>query len=380
MDNKIITFSFCESFIDNLTKYIDTNFLNSGQDLSRLAIVFGGKRPALFLKRELAKKIKKSFYPPKFFTIDEFIKDTARKNDSFSETQDLDSCYLIYKLAQQRTPQILKGRETFAQFLPWTREILKFIAHLDLECVDSKSLQSIEANAQIGYAVPDDINRLLERIVTIREAYHEVLLREQQYSRGLQYSRAAEGIADAKFDEFDQILFCNFFYFHRSEEMIAKNLYERGKATLIFQGDQRKWPVLDRIAKNFSCRLLEGEQPETPVFDLKLYSGFDAHSQIGIVREILGKIKNLDDTVIVLPDPDQIIPLLSEMTAITEDFNISMGYPLRRSSLYTLCEFIFHAQLSRKEHRYYAKDYLKVLRHPFIKKARTRKKAGSLRS
>ena len=55
-----------------------------------------------------------------------------------------------------------------------------------------------------------------------------------------------------------------------------------------------------------------------------------------------------------------------------------MGYPLRRSSLYSLCSFIFHAQLSKKNDppymarlakggRYYAKDYLKTLRHPFVK-------------
>jgi len=66
---RIITYPFNEAFIDNLIEYIDENYLKPGKDISKLAIVFGGKRPALFLKRELAKKIKGSFYPPKFFTI-----------------------------------------------------------------------------------------------------------------------------------------------------------------------------------------------------------------------------------------------------------------------------------------------------------------------
>jgi inactivated superfamily I helicase len=47
-----------------------------------------------------------------------------------------------------------------------------------------------------------------------------------------------------------------------------------------------------------------------------------------------------------------------------------MGYPLRRSSLYFLLDFVMKAQLSRKVGRYYAKDYLKVLRHPFVKNLR----------
>ena len=94
-------------------------------------------------------------------------------------------------------------------------------------------------------------------------------------------------INEVSFEEFDQILFCNFFYFNRSEEKIVKNLYERDKATLIFQGDQRKWPVLDRISTRFSFPILEGDKPQATNFNLKLYSGFDTHAQVTIVREII---------------------------------------------------------------------------------------------
>ncbi|OGX27282.1 MAG: hypothetical protein A2787_04310 [Omnitrophica WOR_2 bacterium RIFCSPHIGHO2_01_FULL_48_9] len=390
--NNVITYPFTESFLDNLIDYIEENFVKKGKDLSRVAVVFGGKRPTLFLKRELAKRLGKGFYSPKFFSIDEFITYTLNKKESFQPGQDMDSCYLLYKLAREHTPQILKGRETFAQFLPWTREILSFIDQLDLENIADKTLENIEANAEIGYAVPADINRLLENIVVLRRAYHRALHEQKIFSRGLQYLRAGQVVAEAEFAEFEQILFCNFFYFNRSEEAVVKNLYERNKATLIFQGDERRWPVFKRISRNFGAAIEEGKEPLTPQFDLKLYAGFDTHSQVGLVREILQKIKKqapqeLSQTVIVVPDPDHIIPLLSEVTQVAQDFNISMGYPLKRSSLYTLFEFIFQSQASRKsvqsadgldeispnnrnsgrKHRYYAKDYLKTISHPFIK-------------
>jgi len=375
MQNKIITFPFTKPFLDNLADYIEKNYIQPKKDLSRLAIVFGGKRPALFLKKELGRRLHGAFYPPQFFTIDEFMAYIVRQKETFKPIEDLDTCYLLYQLAQKHTPQILKGRETFAQFLPWTREVLAFIDQLDLENVDDKRLKNIEANAEIGYPVPDDINRLLENIVILRGAYHQALEKEKTYSRGLQYLRAAEVITDVELKEFDQILFCNFFYFNKSEEKVAQNLYERNQATFIFQGDERKWPVLSRIAKVLAVKIEEAEEPPTPKFDLKLYCGFDAHTQVGLVREILKNIKSqtpgsLDKTVIVLPNSDNIIPLISEITPLVEDFNISMGYPLRRSSLYTLFEYIFQAQLSRKNHRYYAKDYLKVISHPFIKNLR----------
>lgn len=365
--DKIITYSFCEPFKDKLVDYIRREYIDGGKDLSRLAIVFGGRRPALFIKRDLAKLLKRSFYPPQFFTIDEFIHYTASKSGAFLATQDMDNCFLLYKLAKKVTPQILEGRETFALFLPWIQEILKFIDHLDLEDIEDSALKNIQANAEIGYDVPEDINRLLENIIVLRRAYHKELEKNKTYSRGLQYLKASQVVSGHDFAEFDEILFCNFFYFHRTEERIVKDLYNRGKATLIFQGDQAKWPVLERIAHKFVVPITEGEKPKSPKFALDLHAGFDIHSQIGLVREILKKKKPSARTVIVLPDPQQIVPLLSEIHPLIEDYNISMGYALKRSSLYSLFEFIFKAQLSAKDGRYYTKDYLKALRHPFVK-------------
>ena len=83
ISSKIITYSFCESFKDRLVDFIRTQYIDQGRDLSRLAVVFGGRRPALFLKRELAGIVQKSFYPPVFFTIDEFVAYTVKKAGRF---------------------------------------------------------------------------------------------------------------------------------------------------------------------------------------------------------------------------------------------------------------------------------------------------------
>jgi len=364
---KILTYSFCDNFLDKLANYLDENYLKKNKDISRLAICFAGRRPALFLRKELAQRIKANYFPPRFFTIDELISFSANKKESFSAINDLDNCYLLYKLAKRIAPHILRGRESFAQFLPWTREIASFIDQLDLENIADDSLRNIEANAQIGYDVPEDINVLLQTIVDLRSEYHKELNAQKKYSRGLQYLRAAEAVVHQDFDEFENIIFCNLFYLNKTEETFIKTLYEKDKATLIFQGDQRKWPVLERVARNFSVSLLEGKTCRVPQFKMNLFEGFDGHSQIGAVTEIFRKIKNPHNTVIVLPDPKHIVGLISEISSVTEDFNISMGYPLKRSSLYSLFEFMFKAQTSRRQGRYYTKNYLRVLKHPFVK-------------
>jgi len=365
--NNIITYSFCENFLDRLADYIDENYVRPGKDLSRLAIVFGGRRPSLFLKRELARRINAAYIPPRFFTIDEFLSYTVHRKETFAAVQDLDQCYLLYRLVKEVAPDIIVGREAFAQFLPWTREVLHFIDQLDLEQVTDQSLADIQAAARIGYPVPEDINRLLKQIVKVRQAYHEQMKSSAVYSRGYQYRRAAELVSDVDFAEFDEIFFCNFFYFNRSEEAVVKNLYDRGKVKFFFQGDERRWPILKRIAGRLGNSIVEGSEPATPQFKLQLHSGFDIHSQIGLAREILKNIPRLEKTVIVVPAAEHVVPLLSQIAGEVADFNVSMGYPLKRSSLYSLFDMVFAAQLSRRDDGYYARDYLKVLRHPLVK-------------
>ena len=80
--NNVITYNFTEDFIVRLADYLEDNFIKKGRDLSRVAIVFGGKRPALFLKRELAGRVKSGFFPPQFFAMDQFIRHIVfLKND-----------------------------------------------------------------------------------------------------------------------------------------------------------------------------------------------------------------------------------------------------------------------------------------------------------
>lgn len=363
--NNIITIPFTEPFLGHLVEYIHAQYLRQGKDLRRLAIVFGGRRPALFVKRQLAQRIQGPFYPPRFFTIDEWMTHVA--GAQARPLSDLEHAFVIYRLAQIHTPEILQGRAGFAQFLPWAREILRFIDHLDLENTPADALQVLREHAAIGFNVPDDINQLLQAIVVLRRAYHSHLSEQQLTSRGYQYLNAARGVAQYSGQEFDGIVFANFFYLHRTENAVIKNLYDRGKAILFMQGDERRWPALKRIAQTFGQPVVEGPHVKPTAFNLKLYAAFDMHAQAGLVCEILKKISDLNKTVIVLPEPDFILPLLSAISAQLEEFNISMGYPLKRSSLYALLVLMFTVQSSRKQGLYYSRDYLKVLRHPLVK-------------
>jgi len=364
--NKTITYSFHDNFIEKAADYILGNFAGNGRDFGRIACVFGGKRPALFLNRALAKRIKGSFIPPRVFSIDEFMRYLVSLDTSLSVISELDACYVVYALARKIAPAIVRGRDSFKDFLPWAQEIISFIEQIDLEDIKEGSLNSIQKSSSIGYEIPENINVLLQHIIKIRGAYHKVLAKDRKYSRGSIYLLASQKISANALDEFDTVLFCNFFYLHATEQAVVKEVVNKGKGVCIFQGNQDDWSVLEKNAKYLEVSI---RPEEKAVFepDLHLYQGFDTHSQVCIVRELLKKIKPAENTVIVLPKPESVIPLLSEIAGLLTEFNISMGYPLRRSSLYALFDTLFKVQESRKDQTYYSKDYLNLLRHPLVK-------------
>ncbi len=361
-----VTVGLTEDLIKELATFIDDNFIKEGQDLSKLAIVFGGARPRLFLQKELSLRVKRPFFPPKFFAIDDLIETLLLKDGPFSKISDLEACHTIYRLAKKEVVEVLRGRESFAQFLPWAREILAFIEQLDLEAVAVKSLKDVQNNAAIGYDVPDSINSLLEHIIVLRDAFHAILDKNRSYTRGYAYLLASRLVEEQDLDEFDRVLFCGFFYLHKTEEAVLKKFYERGKAVMFFQGDEREWSVLAKTAGALGCSI-QPQNEARPCYELSVHSGSDLHAQVCHAREVLKTIKDQDRTVVVLPDPETIIPFLSETAALMGDFNISMGYPVSRSSLYSLFECLFKAQETKKGKAYYARDYLRLLGHPLVK-------------
>jgi RecB family exonuclease len=370
MKEKILSWSFGENFIKNLSDFLCNNFLKEDNcDLSRIACVFGGKRPALFLKRELSKKIKAPFYPPCIFSIDEFMEYIVSQKKPLLKINELDACYQVYMIAKEYAPQILKGREKFDEFLPWAKEIVSFIEQLDLENIKEKSLIDVEKSAAIGYDVPESINFLLQHINRIRKIYHQSLNRKNMYSRGLIYLKASQLIKDIDLDEFDVIIFCGFFYLHKTEEVTLKEIYKKGKGIFIFQGDESEWSVLKKNADIFSSNISPAKRKVIRP-NISFWAGFDMHSQVCIVKKIIKDIKNPEETVIVVPRSESVIPLISEISSVVDKFNVSLGYPLKRTPLFALFNLLFKAHQSKKEANYYTQDYLSLLRHPLIKNIR----------
>ncbi len=341
--------------------------------LGGAALVFGGKRPPLFLKRELARRLGGSFFPPAFFSMDEFISYIVSKNGQFTRMPELEAAHLVYSLAKDISPSIFGAAQTFPRFYPWAVEILDMIEQLDLEGIKEPVLEDLKLKAEIGYDVPEHVNELLKSVNSIRKRFHAYQSEHRRYSRGMLYLLAAGYAAGAPVPGFDRVYFCGLFYLHSCEEKIIGSLYSRGQAVPVFQGDPREWPVLKRTMASFGPLPAGGGAAGSAGPEISLYAGFDLHSQVGVVHNLLYGKKDggFSGTAVVLPEPEGLVPLLSEVSGLMEDFNVSMGYPLKRSPVYSLFRAVCEAQESRDAAgRYYAPDYLRVILHPLVKNLR----------
>jgi hypothetical protein len=74
-------------------------------------------------------------------------------------------------------------------------------------------------------------------------------------------------------------------------------------------------------------------------------------------------------TVVVLPSPDTLFPLIRQgLTFIDEmDYNISLGYPLHRTSIFGFLNNLMELVTSMDDERIYLPDYLKFVLHPYTK-------------
>ena len=366
ISERVLVYELGENIIGKLADYIIDNSNNPPCDFSRTACVFGGRRPGLFLRKMLAERLKKSFYPPEIFTIDDFMEYIISRQSPVKKIGELEAAYLVYKIVEDKSPYILKNRESFSQFAPWAQEINSFIEQLDLEDIAGSRLLNIEKSASIGYDVPQSINKLLTHIVDIRESYYKQLTEKNLFSRGSIYLNASREVGKRKLDEFDKIIFCNFFYLHKTELNVFKEMYNNKKGIFIFQGAASEWSVLQKCAKEMNVSI-EPDAKRSQKYQLFLYQGFDMHSQVCQVREIIKKITDKEKTLILLPRPESLVPVLTEVASKLNEFNVSMGYPVKRSPIYVLFDALFAAQENKKEDKYYVRDYLNLLRHPLVK-------------
>jgi len=233
----------------------------------------------------------------------------------------------------------------------------------------------------------------MHHLAEIRNLFHSLLEERNLTTRGRDYARAAERVREGYPLPFSSLCFAGLFALTRAEKAVVKHFLKESRVCLVRQNDGTAWtPFREMDAWAEKEEVGENSSSAPEIF---LHSAFNTHSQVLGLKNVLldkefsksgpslfpgegslaggdpGRPAEPEKVAIVLPEPEPLIPLLSEvMTALPVDYNITMGYPAVRTPVYALLNLFMNLQEKRREETYYVPDYLALLMHPYIKNIR----------
>ncbi|MBU0900093.1 PD-(D/E)XK nuclease family protein [bacterium] len=359
-------------FSKNLIEFIAEELIKEERDdFSQILMIFPHHRPAIYLNQALSKKLVSSFFPPKIYSMDDFINFLIQKTPSSlaKRIANLDDIYLLFEIVTKiAEAPWKKTSSSFTQFLPWGLKLAQVIEELDIELVSDEMIKKADLGKHWDLKVAEKASLLMNYLGQIRKDYHASLKKHNLSTRGQDYALAASYIEEIEIGLFKKIYLAGIFAMSKAEKIIIQHLLKKPEVTFIRQNNGDSWTPFKEMDSWAEKVELKEEKDTSP--EIFLYRAFNTHSEVMGLRDLLIK-ENPDSnekTAIILPEPSTLIPLLSEvMTTISVDYNITMGYPAVRTPIYALLDLFIKLQESKREDTYYLWDYLSLLTHPYIK-------------
>ena len=335
-------------------------------------------RTGLYLTKKLAEIIKKEFIPPIRFSMDDFIKYLAKKQGyKVGEPSILDHTFLIYEIIKKRNIKIVEYEKEKIkkeyEILKWSYEIFKSIKEMNKEGIKSNIIKAMSRSIK-DYGEDMTISKKIKNIWyemdKIREEFNNNV--SELGGTGLEYMKVKDNKENIKIDR--PIYLWGIYALTNTEMEIIKEITNKEEITIFVQFNEEmikkneKYPHIKRLIDNFG--IPESITGEEKIPEIKIHKGFTIHSETKKLFEILKK-KNKDENLcIVLPEESNLFPTIEmSLSPYIKDikFNITMGFPLKRTPFYSL--FKKHLALLEefKRQEIYSTTLFSFLKHPYIK-------------
>jgi ATP-dependent helicase/nuclease subunit B len=218
--------------IDPSQNVIETivSLLNTEEsDLSHTAIVFPGKRPSHFVRKALGERLKRSFVPPRIFSVDEFIGLLYRQlhPEPVRHLEAIDAIALLFQVHNGVTDRL--GGTSFATLDAFLPVGFKLFAELEELCIANLGERVIREAIQ-----PLTYGRLHSLPDYYRSFY--ALVSEGKYTtRSKQYAAVADGCTNIDLSEFSSVILTGFLALTNSERQIFAELRRRDNTVFVYQ-------------------------------------------------------------------------------------------------------------------------------------------------
>ncbi|MFP4293051.1 MAG: PD-(D/E)XK nuclease family protein, partial [Cyclobacteriaceae bacterium] len=377
----------------------------------RLTVVFPNRRAGVFFQDLLARKIRQQGWAPQVLTFEELAV-------HLSELVLADRLTLIYQLYEVFREHASTG-ETFDRFYFWGDLLLQDFNEVDMALVDAgdiftnlRDLKALEDNyAYLSDEQKETIARfwrsfqahsdqesspsqkqflsLWNKLLPVYRHFRDKLLEQGLAYEGLMYRTLAEKMSQGFLYEGGPLVIAGMNALKQAEERIIRHLVKECHARLFWDIDRY---YLDEPVQEAGMFFRKYRQDA--IFKSSFPEKVPDHFHTGEKREIhingvsleVGQAKKLGEylreiaaqpgfrpekVAVVLPDEHLLFPVLHSLPAEIRRVNVTMGYPLRNTSLYSFVEHLLNLQLEKKtggeKYKYHHQGLLALLRHPYVR-------------
>lgn len=378
-----------------------------GNDLSRTAIVFPNKRASLFFNEYLAAESDRPLWSPAYVSISELFRQLSplKLGDPIRLVCEL------YKVFREET----HSTETLDGFYFWGELLISDFDDVDKNLVDADRLF---ANLQELKDIMDDYDFLdKEQEEAIHQFFQNFSIEKRtelktkfislwnklgdiyrHYRRnltelgiayeGMMYRHVMEQLAPDRL-RYDRYVFVGFNVLNKVETRFFQLLQDAGKAMFYWDYDvfytrlpREQKPPYTHEAGEFILRnlkLFPNQLPETD-FDVlrkpkhvRFISAPTENAQARFLNEELRKkheASSFKDTAVVLCNEALLLPVLHSIPAEVRHVNITMGFPLAQTPVYSLVNALLELQTTgyrADSGQYHYEAVIAVLKHPYTR-------------
>lgn len=397
-----------EYFLESIAKSLHNEY---GNTLNRHCLVFPNRRAGLYFLKYLAARIDKPVWSPPILTINELFRSCTSMQIAGNEI-------LLFEL-NKIYRRINKSPESFDEFYFWGDMLLNDFDDVDKYLVDAASvfrnvqdIKSIDAQfgglneAQVEILRRFWINfnpekptneksgfiNLWSILSDLYSEFRNTLKNQNLAYEGMVFREVAEspGTILLQRTRWDMIHFIGFNALNECEKTIMKSLKNSGKARFYWDFDYSFIKEGNNNSAGFflkeNLKMFGNDMPSDwsnnsmlsasyPKVSRRVIEASSDVAQVKLIAQLLTGIpdltpENAHHTAIVLADENLLMPVLTSLPENIGDINITMGYPLKHTLVYTLLRHLMELQRTARVTdgivRFSYKEVINVLRHTLM--------------
>ena len=365
-----------------IKEVINKIIISNGTDISKVIIILPNKRSRIFLKQEISKIVKKTIFSPLIYDIEEFMSLVSGIN-KISDTELLFEFYNIYLNRTKKDDQ-----QTFEEFISWAKTLLRDFSEIDRELCDTDSLfDYLNAFKDLthwsNYEEETDLIKNYKEFWGKIKLYHNdlkaKLLNVGMGYQGLIYREACEQILSYTENRKNiKHIFIGFNALSKSEsEVIQEIVNSNGEiywdidkalinsdynnASLFIESYLKEWPYY----KKNNIQVTSNEyKKEKNIQATGTPKNIGQVKYVGELLHSMGK-DELNNTAVVLGDEKLLIPLINSIPSNVKNINVTMGYPLKNSNIYSFFYLLINIH-TKNQNSFYYKNIISLVSHELI--------------